>query len=141
MLYDLHKSGIKIFPDFIHPEDLTEEFLKEHGLKENDVFLACGIPYRVEDDLGFLIAEKIKSWDLTEWYAEGGRHENVSWHNTYAVYSKGSNIRLVPYRGKTYFARYNTGEILDVAEGEVGEYSSSPSTSGGWKSWSDGFDD
>lgn len=142
-----HESGIKIFKEFIHPEDLSKDFLHDQELSVGDVFLVAGTPYRVEDEFedGELYASEINVIGLDEWVLNGNAHPKVKWCDTYAIYeSEDRNYnrpKLLPYRGKTYFYLSHTGEIFDSVEGECFELSSSSSDSYsgyvGIGSWSD----
>lgn len=143
-----HKSGIKIFPEFIHPEDLTKEFLKENQLDVGDVFLVSGTPYRVVDEFedGDLYTHEINAIGLDEWVMGGGKHPKVKWCDTYAIYENESRSNnrpsLLPYKGNTYFYNSHTGEIIDSVDGECFEYQESSDSSGysgdvGIGSWSD----
>lgn len=129
----LHESGIKIFgeDEYVHPDDLDDSFLELHNLKEGDVFLMCGTPYRVEDEFGIgdLCACKISPIGLSEWVLSGNSHPKIKWHGSFAVYEDGdrnnANPILVPYKGKTYFCHNYSGEIIDFAENECFEYQES----------------
>ena len=127
--YNQHQeSGIKLFEDFIHPEDLTHDFLKNHELNEGDVFIVSHSIYLVNKSRRKgLFARELNTVGLDEWYMGGGRHPRVEWNGSSAIYSSEEDQQkrptLVPYKGKTWLlANKEIFGCLDFSK-EVGEWS------------------
>lgn len=145
MEFQVHESGIKLFQEFIHPDDLDENFIESNAFSEGDVFLVKGTPYRIEKEFGELIISEIKPLGLDEWCLLGNSHPKVQWHGTFANYEDGNwehaKPVLVPYKGRTYFANQYLSEIFDCADGEIKELSPFRSDNCepnfNWGSWAD----
>lgn len=148
MNFQLHQeSGIKIFPEFIHPEDLDNDFLRQHGMNPEDVFIVSSSAYLVKSSRrrkGEMIADEINSIGLDEWIMGGGSHPKVKWCGGYAIYesdnSRQQTPTLIPCKGKTWL--FANGEIFDCLSNteevkEWGEGKSKYSSGEVFGSWND----
>jgi hypothetical protein len=124
------ESGIKIFDDFIHSQDLNNDFLKEHEINNNDVFIVSSSFYvaKVSRRIkGELVATELNPVSLDEWVLGGGSHPKVQFKGAWIFDSddyKQHRPTLIPCKGKTWL--FANGEIFDCLDqdNEVKEWGS-----------------
>ena len=121
MEFKQHKeSGIKIFNEFIHSQDLNNDFLIKHEMTEGDVFIASSTFYVVEKSRrrkGELICRELNPVGLDEWVMGGGNHLKVKFEGVWIYDSddyQQHRQTLIPCKGKTWL--FANGEIFDCLD-------------------------